>query len=93
MFWRQKKVNTIQQNTIPVVNNVIFRQRVKRYWNSCGLQNIGQKPHEMPTWALNELATMGIAMIGHELALKHAESLAMVGIAPELPTTIKSMMR
>lgn len=90
---KQKQSNMVQDNVVPLVNSVIYRQRVQRYHYSCGLANINMKPCEMPVWALNQLATMGIQMLGIDMALKHAESLAIVGIAVELPDVIKTMVK
>lgn len=72
--------------------SMIFTDRVKKYYRSCGLQNNCMKPSLMPIWALEQLATMGIAMLGIEMALYHAEQLANSGIATDLPKVIKAMM-
>lgn len=95
MFWSKKKVRQLKmtKNQVNHVQmEVIYRGLIKKYHYSCGLQNICKKPAEMPSWALEQLAISGIEMLGGELALKHAESFAIVGIAKDLPNAIKSKM-
>ncbi len=82
----------MQSKLVPVVNQVIYRQRVRTYHYSCGMQRECKGPVEMPRWALEWLADMGIQMLGGEAAARHAESLEVVGIAPGLSEVIKTKM-
>lgn len=96
MLFRKKKVKPVeamQTNVVPLVNTVIFRQRVKTWHYSNGMAKSNMRPCETPAWALNHMASMGIEMLGVEVALKHAESLAVVGIMAELPETIRTMAK